>query len=73
MLKSGSDMMAAAERKVHSFEEFEALKCDGKLSALQPKKQSKTLCLHVGMGLRTTRKINPVQITSGSDNTLSGM
>ena len=36
-------------------------------SAMQPKKhnnnpQSKTLCLHVGMGLRTTRKINPVQI-----------
>ena len=30
MLKSGSDMMAAAERKVHSLEEFEALKGDGK-------------------------------------------
>ena len=73
MLKSGSDMMAAAEREVHSLEEFEALKGDGKVSAMQPKKQSKTLCLHVGMGLRTTRKINPVQITSGSVSTLSGV
>ena len=26
MLKSGSDMMAAAESEVHSLEEFEALK-----------------------------------------------
>ena len=39
MLKSGSDMMAAAERKLHSFEEFEALKGDGKISDMQPKKQ----------------------------------
>ena len=36
-------------------------------SAISSKKhnnspQSKTLCLFVGMGLRTTRKINPVQI-----------
>ena len=48
MLKSGSDMMAAAESKFHSLEEFGALKGDGKISHMQPKKQhnnpqSKTL------------------------------
>ena len=43
MLKSGSDMMAAAERDVHSLEEFEALKGDGKVSAMQSKKQWVTL------------------------------
>ena len=58
MLKSGSDMMAAAESEVHSLEEFEALTFLSLVKSIPQKiTKSQELQSHIESGLLNSYKL----------------